>query len=98
MLTYLAGGPTIASPTAVLLLIWRTWTEVTTPALDALAWLGTLFYSAHLWNCPLALWLRPHLDHAGQWAARMTVPLAALSWYIVEQPLQARPRPVAMAT
>jgi hypothetical protein len=82
----------------VLLLTWRTWTEVTAPARHALLWLGTLSCSAHLRNCPLALWLRPHLDHAGQWAARMTVPLAARSWYIVEQPLQARPRPVAMAT
>lgn len=98
VLTYLAGGPTIASLTAVLLLTWRTWTEVTTPALRALVWLGTLSYSAYLWNYPLTLWLRPHLDHAGLWAALLTVPLAALSWYVVEQPLQARPRPVAMAT
>jgi hypothetical protein len=30
-LTYLAGGPAIATLTAVLLLSWRTWTEVTSP-------------------------------------------------------------------
>ncbi len=39
-LTYLAGGPAIATLTAVLLLSWRTWTEVTTPALRALVVAG----------------------------------------------------------
>lgn len=32
-LTYLAGGPAIATLTAVLLLSWRTWTEVSAPTL-----------------------------------------------------------------
>jgi hypothetical protein len=33
--TYLAGGPAIAVLTAAVLVTWRTWTDVTTPALDA---------------------------------------------------------------
>ncbi|WP_114423791.1 acyltransferase family protein [Nocardioides houyundeii] len=91
-LTYLAGGPAIASLTAVLLIAWRGWTQVRNPGLRALVWLGTVSYSAYLWNYPLTMWLRPHLDHAGLLAAVLTLPLAALGWYAVEQPLQARRR------
>ncbi|MDX6371890.1 MAG: hypothetical protein QOD98_878 [Nocardioidaceae bacterium] len=91
-LTYLAGGPAIATLTAVLLLSWRTWTEVTTPALRALAWLGTVSYAAYLWNYPLTLWLRPHVDHgAGPLAAVLTIGAAALSWYAVERRFVGRP-------
>ncbi len=68
-LTYLAGGPAIATLTAVLLLSWRTWTEVTTPACARWCWLGTVSYAAYLWNYPLTLWLRPHTDLAGPLAA-----------------------------
>ena len=60
-LTYLAGGPAIAALTAVLLLSWRTWTDVTGPA-RALVLLGTVSYGAYLWNYPLTLWLRPTLE------------------------------------
>jgi len=92
-LTYLAGGPAIALLTAVLLVCWRAWTQVTGPVLGALVWLGTVSYAAYLWNYPLTVWLRPHLEHAGLVAAVLTLPLAALSWYAVERPLQPRPRP-----
>jgi peptidoglycan/LPS O-acetylase OafA/YrhL len=96
-LTYLAGGPAIAMLTAVLLLAWRAWTDVTTPALQALVWLGTVSYAAYLWNYPLTLWLRPHLEHgAGLLAAALTVVMAALSWYAVERRFQ-RPRRPAPA-
>jgi peptidoglycan/LPS O-acetylase OafA/YrhL len=87
VLTYLAGGPAIAVLTAVLLLSWRTWSEVTTPALRPLVWLGTVSYAAYLWNYPLTLWLDPLL------AAGLTVVMAALSWYAVERRFQAWPRP-----
>jgi peptidoglycan/LPS O-acetylase OafA/YrhL len=90
-LTYLAGGPAIAALTAVLLLAWRTWTEVMHPALRVLVWLGTLSYGAYLWNYPLTIWLRPHMEHgAGLVAAGLTLLAAAASWYAVERPLQRR--------
>lgn len=86
-LTYLAGGPAIALLTGVLLLSWRSLTTVPR-ALDALVWLGTVSYAAYLWNYPLTLWLRPHLDLAGPVAAAMTLVAAALSWRLVEGPVQ----------
>ncbi|WP_322920416.1 acyltransferase family protein [Nocardioides renjunii] len=83
-LTYLAGGPAIAALTAVLLLSWRGWTEVTGPA-RALVLLGTVSYGAYLWNYPLTLWLRPGLDGlAGPVAAVLTLVMAALIWRLVE--------------
>jgi peptidoglycan/LPS O-acetylase OafA/YrhL len=98
-LTYLAGGPAIAALTAVLLVSWRTWTTVSGPALTALVWLGTVSYAAYLWNYPLTLWLRPHLDLAGPVAAGLTLVMAAVSWYAVERPWQERRVPaVAAAT
>ncbi|WP_209021948.1 acyltransferase [Nocardioides sp. 503] len=97
-LTYLAGGPAIAALTAVLLVSWRTWTRVDAPALTALVWLGTVSYGAYLWNYPLTLWLRPHLDLAGPVAAALTLVLAAVSWYAVERPTQRRPAAVPVAT
>jgi peptidoglycan/LPS O-acetylase OafA/YrhL len=98
VLTYLAGGPVIAALTAVLLLAWRTWTEVDGPLLGALVWLGTVSYGAYLWNYPLTLWLRPHVEHAGLLAAALTVPVAALSWYAVERRfLRPRPRTLVAA-
>jgi peptidoglycan/LPS O-acetylase OafA/YrhL len=89
--TYLAGGPVIATLTAVLLLSWRTWAEVSTPALRGLVWLGTVSYAAYLWNYPLTLWLRPYVDHAGPLAAGLTLLIAALSWRLVERPFARTP-------
>jgi peptidoglycan/LPS O-acetylase OafA/YrhL len=83
-LTYLAGGPAIAALTAVLLLTWRTWTEVAGPA-RALVLLGTVSYAAYLWNYPITLWLRPSLEGlAGPVAAVLTLVMAAVSWWLVE--------------
>jgi peptidoglycan/LPS O-acetylase OafA/YrhL len=83
-LTYLAGGPAIAALTAVLLLSWGNWHEVSGPA-RAMVWLGTVSYGAYLWNYPLTLWLRPSLDGlAGPVAAALTLVMAALSWHLVE--------------
>ncbi|GEP35582.1 acyltransferase [Nocardioides szechwanensis] len=96
-LTYLAGGPAIAVLTAVLLVSWRTWTTVSGPALTALVWLGTVSYAAYLWNYPLTLWLRPHLDLAGPVAAVLTLAMAAVSWYAVERPWQERRLPAVVA-
>jgi peptidoglycan/LPS O-acetylase OafA/YrhL len=90
-LTYLAGGPVIAVLTAAVLLAWRTWTEVTQPALRALVRLGTVSYAAYLWNYPLTLWLRPH----ALLAVALTLAVAALSWRYVEAPLQRRRTVVA---
>ena len=84
-ITYLAGGPTIAALTCVLVLAWREWRTVTGP-LRALVWLGTVSYAAYLWNYPLSLWL-PALP-----AVVLTLVAAALSWRYVEAPLQQRRR------
>lgn len=95
-LTYLLAGPAVALLTAVLLLAWRDWADVSARALRPVVWLGTVSYAAYLWNYPLTLWLRPHVDHAGLLAAVLTVPAAALSWHLVERRFQARARvPVA---
>ena len=87
--TYLVAGPAIALLTAVLLVAWRFWSDVTAPTLRPIIWLGTVSYAAYLWNYPLTIWLRPHAEHAGILAALLTVPLAALSWYAVERPWMA---------
>ncbi len=86
-LTYLAGGPAIAALTGLVLLSWRRWSDVTTPALRPLVWLGTVSYAAYLWNYPLTLWLRPYVDHAGLLAAALTLVVAALSTRLVEEPV-----------
>ncbi|GAA4621918.1 acyltransferase family protein [Cellulomonas oligotrophica] len=92
VLTYLAGGPAIAALTAVLLLAWRTWDRVATPVLRPLVALGTVSYGAYLWNYPLTVWLRPHVEHAGAPALALTAVFAALSWHLVERPLQSPAR------
>ena len=90
-LTYLAGGPAIAALTAVLLLSWRTWTDVSAPALRALCWLGTVSYGAYLWNYPITLWIHPSLGAvAGPFAVALTLVAAAASWRLIERPWQAR--------
>jgi len=92
-LTYLVVGPLIAVLTATLLLAWRDWTEVAHAALRPLVWLGTVSYGAYLWNYPLTVWLRPHLGvAAGVTAAAATLVVAAVSWRLVEQPIQSRKR------
>ncbi len=98
VLTYLAGGPAIAALTGVLLLAWRTRTEVAAPVLRALVWLGTVSYAAYLWNYPLTLWLRPDLGYAaGPVAAVLTLVASALSWRFVEAPWHLRARDVVAA-
>ncbi|CAN5346995.1 hypothetical protein BH11ACT8_BH11ACT8_35620 [soil metagenome] len=86
-LTYLAGGPAIAALTGLLLLSWRGWRDVRTPALRAFVWLGTVSYAAYLWNYPFTLWLRPYVDHAGLLAAAVTLVVAAASTRLVEEPV-----------
>ena len=86
-LTYLAAGPAVAVLTGVLLLAWRRWTVVAPVVLHPVAWLGTVSYAAYLWNYPLTLWLRPHVEHAGLLAAVLTLVAAALSTRLVEEPL-----------
>ena len=88
-LTYLAGGPAIAVLTGLLLVAWRGWADVRHPALRPLVLLGTVSYAAYLWNYPLTMWLRPHLGvEAGVVAAALTLVAAAVSWHLVEQPVQ----------
>ncbi len=89
-LTYLVAGPAIAGCTAVLLLAWSTWEQVSLPVRPLVA-LGTVSYGAYLWNYPLTLWLRPGLGAAaGPIAAVLTIVAAALSWRYVEEPVMRR--------
>jgi peptidoglycan/LPS O-acetylase OafA/YrhL len=59
-----------------------------------LAWVGRVSYGVYLWHVPLILFLRAHgalpLSTAGALAVALPVTLvvAALSWYLVESPLQ----------
>ncbi len=93
VLTYLVAGPAIACFTAVLLLAWSNWTDLTNHVARALAALGVVSYGAYLWNYPLTLWLRPDLGAAaGPVAAGLTVVAAALSWRFVEEPVTRRVR------
>ncbi len=88
-ITYLMGGPTIAVLTALLLLAWRGWADITQPVLRLVVLLGTVSYGAYLWNYPLTVWLRPELgSSAGVLAAGLTLVLAAISWRYVELPAQ----------
>jgi peptidoglycan/LPS O-acetylase OafA/YrhL len=88
--TYLVVGPAIAAVTVILLLSWRTWDDVTGPA-RVLVLLGTVSYGAYLWNYPLTIWLRPSLEtYAGPVALLLTLAAAALSWRLVESPMQHR--------
>jgi peptidoglycan/LPS O-acetylase OafA/YrhL len=63
-----------------------------------LAWTGHVSYGVYLWHVPLILFLRAHgalpLSTAGALAVALPVTLgvAALSWYLVESPLQQRAR------
>lgn len=95
-LTYLVAGPAIAVLTAVLLVSWRSWYVVRPRLLRPVVVLGTISYATYLWNYPLTLWLRPSPDSAsaasGAAAAVLTVVAAALSWRLVEEPLQRRHR------
>jgi peptidoglycan/LPS O-acetylase OafA/YrhL len=63
-----------------------------------LAWTGHVSYGVYLWHVPLLLFLRAHgalpLSTPGALAVALPVTLcaAALSWYLVESPLQQRAR------
>ncbi len=96
-LTYLVAAPVIALLTTVLLVSWRSWHVVRSPLLRPLVALGTVSYGAYLWNYPLTLWLRPSPDStslsSSVLAMVLTVAAAALSWRLVEQPLQRLRRP-----
>jgi peptidoglycan/LPS O-acetylase OafA/YrhL len=63
-----------------------------------LAWTGHVSYGVYLWHVPLILFLRAHgalpLSTAGALAVAfpITLGVAALSWHVVESPLQRRAR------
>lgn len=79
--TYLVAGPAIAALTGVLVTCWSAWTTVGGP-LRLVVLLGRVSYAAYLWNYPLSRWLPPVP------ALVLTVVAAALSWWLVERPVQ----------
>jgi peptidoglycan/LPS O-acetylase OafA/YrhL len=93
-LTYLAGGPAIAAPTAVLLVSRRAWRDASTPWLRAVAWLGSVSHCAYPMGLSTPLWLRPSWGElAGRSAMVLTMVAAAASWHVVERPVQPRRTP-----
>ncbi|WP_249670716.1 MULTISPECIES: hypothetical protein [Cellulomonas] len=96
--TYLLAGPAVAVATVVLVQAGRRHVTLR-PVWRPLVALGTVSYAAYLWSYPLTLWLRPTLDDAtGLVAVPATLLAAAVSWWLVERPVQRagrRPRVAA---
>ena len=63
-------------------------------ALAPVVWLGTISYGIFLWHYPLAWWASGEIpDDAWLFAAvacALTLACAAVSWYVIEQPLLRR--------
>lgn len=94
--TYLLAAPSIATLTALLALGWHHRpVQISTlgplqVAGGLLASLGIVSYAAYLWNYPLTLWLRPLGWYGGGLALLLTLVAAALSWRLIEGPVQRR--------
>jgi peptidoglycan/LPS O-acetylase OafA/YrhL len=69
-----------------------------------LAWIGRVSYGIYLWHVPLIVFLRAHgalpLSMPGALAVALplTIVIAALSWHLLESPLQRRARHVTRPT
>ena len=62
-----------------------------------LRWVGSISYSLYLWHWPVIVLLAPHLGGLGDWArtavlALVSIGLATLSKYLVEDPIRFRAR------
>jgi peptidoglycan/LPS O-acetylase OafA/YrhL len=87
-IAYLLGGPLVAFCTVILIDYVGRWTNLPTPALGPLLWLGTVSYAAYLWNFPIATWMgsRPLAPALAVGSILLTLGAAAISWWLVELP------------
>lgn len=87
--SYLIGGAAIA--VATMLLIWWLKDVPLVPSWGRpIVWLGTISYTAYLWNYPIGWWLRDMGVTAWEVPAIvLTIGAATVSWFVVEKPFNA---------
>jgi len=87
--TYLVGGPCVALLTMAVVFYMRAWVRVPSRLLWPLLALGTVSYSAYLWNWPITLWLGQYTDGLTRsvLSIMLTVVASTISWWAVEKPV-----------
>ncbi len=85
--TYLVGGPLIAVCTMLVIFAFAQRRGFAPVPLRPLVWLGTISYSAYLWNYPISQWVGPPLSFAsGTLVIVLTLVASTISWFAVEAP------------
>lgn len=87
--TYTVAGPGVAVGAVVLIFWARSSPGPSRGLFRAVAFLGTVSYSAYLWNFPVALWIRSVTGPGylvASLATAATLLLAIASWLVIERP------------